>query len=700
MINKKILVSFLLVVLIALSVSAVSAEDADAVDVVAADESEVVVAADTILPDAANGTGVQNAVDSAKAGDTVDLSGYAEYQFGDSCVNVVGKDGLTIKGNGTTTIYGTGNGAGFFYIENSKDVTIQGIRFIDNNPKNNLTYNGNVAGWGVQFNGNDAAGGTVDNCYFKDFNQAVVVNSCDNITVKNSEFFGGYATKLINDPTGNKEQGSKVISVGGSFFTTIENNLFDGVVLDAISIAKASGDAKIIGNTFKNNVYSIFFGGASTDGTFIKDNTFINCGSFKEGDIYWSEFPVISIQKASSGVYIDNNTFQVIDNNWLIAAEQGNTAHGYPSTLGDINVTNNKVIKYEESVNPRTVTLLHILCRQGALNPYADITVTGNTYVAGVKPLVVWQNDWGSEDKNPTNIVIPAADLVQTQIAITDVAQNGTVTAVLKDINGKALASETVSYTTNGANATNVTTGKDGSIAIIGNANDEIAIDFVATDKFAASSASITLPNTTVTKTEYVNVTVYVELVQNDTQITTSNVAVKALATGKLSMTLTNLADNTTMANKEILVTIDGTTQNVTTDENGTATLDVTYKTAGTHYATLFYAGDNSTKASTASAKITVSKVTTTLTKPTKTYKVKATKKITLVLKANGKALTGKKVTLKVNGKTYTATTKSGGKATFTVKITKKGNFAYIAKFAGDSTYAAKTVNGKIVVKA
>ena len=643
--------------------------------------------------------GIQAAVDDAVAGDIVDLSIYESYDIASTTINVNGKDNITIRGNGKTTLTGTGNGNGFIYVENSKAVTIEGIRFIDNNPKNNLTYNGTVAGWGVQFNGQDAAGGVVDNCYFKDFNQAVVVKSCNNITVKNSEFYGGYATKLVNDPTVNKEQGSKVISVGGSFYTTIENNVFDGVVLDAISIAQASGDAKIIGNTFKNNVYSIFFGGASTEGTYITGNTFINCGSFQEGDIYWDEFPVISIQKAASGVYIDNNTFEVINNNWLIAAEQGNAAHGYPSTLGDINVTNNKVVKYDESVNARTVTLLHILCRNGELNPYAEIAVTGNTYVAGVRPLIVWSNDWGSEDKSPSDIVIPAADPVQTQIAITDVAQNGTVTAVLKDINGKGLASEDVSYTINGANATTVKTDKNGAIAVVGNANDEIAINFAASAKFAASSATVTLPNTTVTKTEYVNVTVYVEVTRNDTSIITNDVTVNALDKGEVKLTLVNLATNAPIADAPVTFYIGENSGVLYTDENGTASYSFIPEAAGTYNLNLVYLGDNATKASTATSIIKVNKLATTLTHPNYNYKVKGTKKVYITLKANNKVVKGKKITLTISGKTYTATTSSSGKAVFTVKLTKKGTYSYTAKFAGDKTYKAKTVTGKVIVK-
>ena len=53
------------------------------------------------------------------------------------------------------------------------------------------------------------------------------------------------------------------------------------------------------------------------------------------------------------------------------------------------------------------------------------------------------------------------------------------------------------------------------------------------------------------------------------------------------------------------------------------------------------------------------------------------TKKYTITLKNNaGKAIGNVKVTLKLNGKTYKATTNSNGKATFKIKkLTKKGNY-------------------------
>ena len=59
----------------------------------------------------------------------------------------------------------------------------------------------------------------------------------------------------------------------------------------------------------------------------------------------------------------------------------------------------------------------------------------------------------------------------------------------------------------------------------------------------------------------------------------------------------------------------------------------------------------------------------------------------------------GKKITLTVNGKTYSAKTDSKGVAKFNVKLTKKGKYSAKVKFGGDSTYKSSNKSIKVTIK-
>jgi hypothetical protein len=114
------------------------------------------------------------------------------------------------------------------------------------------------------------------------------------------------------------------------------------------------------------------------------------------------------------------------------------------------------------------------------------------------------------------------------------------------------------------------------------------------------------------------------------------------------------------------------------------------------------FAGEGKYAASSASAKIVVSKAASKLTASKKTFKAKLkTKKYAVTLKNNkGKAISKAKISLKIKGKTYKATTNAKGKATFKItKLTKKGKFSAVVKYGGNAYYKGVTKSVKITIK-
>ena len=154
------------------------------------------------------------------------------------------------------------------------------------------------------------------------------------------------------------------------------------------------------------------------------------------------------------------------------------------------------------------------------------------------------------------------------------------------------------------------------------------------------------------------------------------------------------------ITNTYVNITINGVTYNCWVDENGTAALPIELR-PNTYEADVNFENGNY-NASNATAKVVVKKTTPKITAKAKTFKKSVkTKKYTATLKDNtGKAIKKAKLTLKVKGKTYKATTNSKGKAVFKIKkLTKKGTFKAVIKFKGNSYYNAVSKKVKIKIK-
>ena len=677
--NKKIILALLAVFIVAISLSAVSAADDLAVDDVTTDAGieEVAATDDVVLTEGEEKTGddIQSLIDNAEDGGEVDLGVDQVYNVADGKIFNITKK-VTVKGT-NVVIKASGasqGGSGALFIANVAGTGFNGITFVNTDGKKN--YGEAISGYAIQL---AIENGTVNNCTFLDWGSGVYGKGAAFCTITNS-YFNGSSTKVTNG--GSKESGTKAINLMGSHDITVKGCTFEGQLLDAISIASNSGNNIMTDNTFIENCYAIYFGGASTQGCVIANNTFIRCGWCEdaEGNVIFKNLPVISTQKAANGYVIADNNVEATEGSIFMKAESGNTAHGYPSAIGDINITGN-TLTVAEGANPATITFMYILSNQGQLSPYAPIDISGNTIAEGVTPVTVWYADWGSE----TNPVFPAADPVATSIIIKDISTaTKKVTIELVDVNGAAQAGKEISYSINGGATQTGETDADGLLTIDVAEDGVIALAFAGDEELKAAETSINFASTAVK--------------------TTPTITASAMtATAKIAKYYTiTLKDSTghALVGERVTFYFNGKTTTVKTDENGKAKLSINVATKGNYQIAVSYLGNDKNNAVVAAKNIKVNVQATKATFKKATLKVKKAKSVKFTLKdSKGKAIKGKKITIKVNGKTFSAKTNAKGVATIKVKVTKKGKFLATAKFAGDNTYKAITKKAYFTVK-
>ena len=166
--------------------------------------------------------------------------------------------------------------------------------------------------------------------------------------------------------------------------------------------------------------------------------------------------------------------------------------------------------------------------------------------------------------------------------------------------------------------------------------------------------------------------------------------------------TITLKSGKNPIKNVKVTLKVKGKTYKAKTNKKGKATFKLTKLTKrGKYVAKIKFAGNKNYAKKTKSVKLFV-KTPTKITAKKKTFKrTIKTKKYTVTLKTNkNKAMKKAKLTLKVKGKTYKAKTNKKGKATFKItKLTKKGKYTSIVKYAGNNYYKASSKKVKINIK-
>lgn len=659
----------LILTIIALSLGTVAAENQT--DVLTSDIN--VNGTDTVS--------IQNAINKANDGDTVNLGENKEYSINETIsinknINIVANNVSINSVNQNHVVE----------IRYTDSVSVSGITFNNLNPLPD--YGGTIQGLAIYSQANNNL--LITDCKFINYSSGTYLSSTDSSTIKNCYFTG--TTTAVKAGT---EAGTKAINLMGSKGIRIINNTFEGQVLDGVSIASTSGNVLVENNTFINNTYAIFYGGASTEGSKIRNNRFITCGYINTTwyssylsqtfQVYYDDLPFISLQKASDNLEIVGNTFTVQDNNIVILSEAENKEHGYPSSIGAINITDNTVLKANENVNAKSVTFYYLKVLESlSLSPIGDIVIKNNNFT-DISDIDTFHLEFASIKSGDNSILIPKAK-TDTYMTVTYV-KDGRVIIALFDINDKEIIGEKITYRVNGGDEITDETDMYGHIYINGlSGENKIAAKFQGSDRYIKSN---------------LQTTIQASPTQTATGISAGALTVNAIS-AKGSAYKFTLKDATgkVLASKSVSISFDGKIYTATSDGNGIVSFKLPTNTAGKYAITMAFTGDSTYKGSVATSTISIVKQVTKLTVAKKTFKKSATKKVTAVLKDNaGKVLSSKKMTLKVNGKTYTAKTNSKGVATFKVKLTKKGTFKATTKFAGDAYYTAKTTSSKIVVK-
>lgn len=469
--NNKFILAILTFFILAMSASCVSAEDVtidDAVDAnteevtvaevddaaIAAIDTETAVYADEIVgqntytvDSSMNNSAIQNVINNANAGDTIK---FAAGEYHDIDLSVDKTLHFIGAGSGENGVYDPSEDTILYGIPEAETFNVaagtttsiagtsfQNIAFVFNDP--DKPWNGRA----IQIRGGENI--LIENCAFDGGNAGLYLQrSVANITVINN-YFTGTTNKASLNPEGNDEEGTKAINAMGGNGVTITNNTFAGELLDGTSIASGASNILVEGNKYINNTYGIFFGGGLV-GIEIYDNYFENC-----------EKQSINLMKSSSNTRIENNKF-VANSGDVIYLQQGNTAHGAPTTIGSLYIDNNEFTAVS-GTDPEAITAVYVESQGGPLKVADILSINNNTIQGGIDIFDFYDMAWG-EGGNIT--ILPEEPEVTDSIIV---GENITIVSsvgdkfeiLLKDENNQILANQNVTLTINGVTYYRVT---------------------------------------------------------------------------------------------------------------------------------------------------------------------------------------------------------------------------------------------------
>lgn len=252
-----------------------------------------------------------------------------------------------------------------------------------------------------------------------------------------------------------------------------------------------------------------------------------------------------------------------------------------------------------------------------------------------------------------------------------------TFSVILKDSDGKALASKSVTITFNGKTYKRTTNAKGlANITITGVIGNYYTMSFkyAGSDYYAASSGSVRL-----------RVKMPTNFVVSDTRVVKGS---------SFIVTLRN-SNKKVLANKAVTFIIDGKTYSRTTNKKGVASIKLNLAMGKTHNITSKYAGSSYYGASSKNVAVFV-KTPTKFTNSGANV-ASGNSYIVTLTDSNGKALSNRAVKLVYRGKTYKKTTNSKGQVGLKISAGIGNRYKMTYRYAGCKTYGPSS--GSVTIR-
>ena len=257
---------------------------------------------------------------------------------------------------------------------------------------------------------------------------------------------------------------------------------------------------------------------------------------------------------------------------------------------------------------------------------------------------------------------------------------------ILKDASGKAISSQKVTFKVNGKTYTKTTNSKGvAKVKLKFSTNKKtykIAISFKGNNKYKA-----------VSKTNKI----VVKYSSKAAKLTAPKVTIPPKTSKTYTVTLKD-GNGKGISKQKVVVKLNGKKYTKKTNSKGQVSVKVKFSSLKTYKVSASYAGSKIYKKASSSGKIVVAKTTTKITAPALSVLPNDAKTYTVTLKANNKALSKQKVTIKVDGKTYTKTTDSKGQASIGVNFADEKTYSVNVNYTGNTYYKASKATGKITV--